>query len=57
MKSFKLFGRLIGFSISKSWDGWVGGLLQCKRVLNPAVNGKAALRIVVWRLIVWIELK
>ena len=52
--SFKVFGKLIAFCISKDLDGYDIGLISMKRI---SVADKSALRIVLWRLAMWVQYK
>lgn len=52
--SFKVFGKLIAFCISKDLDGYDVGLLSIKRIHK---EGNSALRIVLWRLAMWVQYK
>lgn len=52
MKYYTFRGKLIGVAIAKSWDGFDVGLFSCKRISND--KGKA-LRLVIWRLAVWVQ--
>lgn len=56
MKSATIFNRWFGIAISESWEGWTVGLLSLRIVSAPELGPKKALRIVVWRLAMWIEL-
>jgi hypothetical protein len=52
--SFKIFGKLVAFRISKDWDGYDVGMFSIKRVHK---EGSSALRIVLWRLAMWVQYK
>ena len=54
--SFVVFGRLVAFAISSDWDGWDVGLFSVKVVTKKELKAKG-LRIVIWRLAMWFELK
>jgi hypothetical protein len=55
LHSFQLFNKLIAFKISNDFDGWDVGLFSCKRIENE--EGRKALRLVVWRLALFIQYK
>lgn len=55
--SITILDRLIVVKWSKDWDGWDVGLFSCKVVTNPKYGQAKALRLVVWRLAMWIEIK
>ena len=52
-----VFGRLIHIKLSDDWDGWDVGLFSCKIVSKEKYGKAKALRLVIWRLVVWVELK
>ena len=52
--SFKVFGKLVAFCVSKDLDGYDIGLVSIKRI---HVADKSALRIVLWRLAMWVQYK
>lgn len=54
-KSFILFSKLIAWKVSDSWDGYDVGLFSVKRVRHPDNNKTKALRIVLWRLALWVQ--
>lgn len=51
-----LFNRLITVRWSKDWDGWDVGLFSCKIVSNPKYGEAKALRLVIWRLAMWMQI-
>lgn len=53
VKWFSVFGRQVAVKISSDWDGYDCGLLNIG--VTKRGNTKA-LRIVIWRLALWIEL-
>lgn len=54
--SITLFNRLIVAKWSKDWDGWDVGLFSCKVVSNLKYGEARALRLVIWRLALWVQI-
>ncbi len=52
---FTVFNKRIAFKISNDFDGWDIGLFSCKRIGNE--DGRKALRLVIWRLALFIQYK
>lgn len=56
VKSKVIFGRLVQWAISSDNTGFDVGMFSCKKIAHPQNPKATALRLVAWRLAVWVQL-
>lgn len=50
-----IFGRFYQMAISKDWDGFDCGFVSVKLIHHPENTKTKALRLVFWRLAIWLQ--